>query len=546
MFSILEALPHRDSISSSLLSDWLSLIDRRLSFSTLTSSRQSASKVSLADTDISYTECKAADVLVGLSNTVNQANRVLIEECCIKNEDCRHRLISSLSTELLNDPAGSHVQSLAARLTTSLIVQSPGDSYGNNELFFAARVGVAPDVILSLLAVTQNVNAVNADGQTFLFFLNLRFFQSEGPPCRCPGIDGHATRFECLVRALDRRQYDFDHLDNYGRNFLSLMSSSDHFDANWVADLMSRDTTWRYRVECMSQARDAHGNFLLDFLSLHPAYDAMSEDILCKIRPCVPISQFDLWCYEDREGRSRLHQRVLEGSYFQTNPAVEFRERLTDGLCARDALDINRYDRHGRTPIMDFLLKAFETGLSEHSICERVEHLIRDGANVNARSRGGSTILHFAAKKALPQLMQVLLTHNVQVDHQDESGHSAIDYAVKVLQRSRSAKTKAEAMARSLKSTTTLLGLTKPRAAKSPDFEDRQSAKVLQERSEKTLQQLSGARDQVYPPALMDNSSAPEMNNWHQLFAGSKSRMDVSVLSRQAAMSSPSSPMRGV
>jgi hypothetical protein len=271
MFSILEALPHRDSISSSLLSDWLSLIDRRLSFSTLTSSRQSASKVSLADTDISYTECKAADVLVGLSNTVNQANRVLIEECCIKNEDCRHRLISSLSTELLNDPAGSHVQDSVARLTTSLIVQSPGDSYGNNELFFAARVGVAPDVILSLLAVTQNVNAVNADGQTFLFFLNLRFFQSEGPPCRCPGIDGHATRFECLVRALDRRQYDFDHLDNYGRNFLSLMSSSDHFDANWVADLMSRDTTWRYRVECMSQARDAHGNFLLDFLSLHPA-----------------------------------------------------------------------------------------------------------------------------------------------------------------------------------------------------------------------------------------------------------------------------------
>lgn len=498
MYKVLEVLHQRTSFSSSNISDILSLIDRRLSLSTLTSSRRSMFAASIAETELSYAEGKAAEVVERVCQTITRANLALIEDCCGNTKDCRHRFISKLSD---NDPHLIWLSQLDldVKLTAIPVIQSSQDSYGNSELFFAARIGAAADVILSLLRVTDNVNAVNADGQTFLYFLNPRFFHFQGPHCRCVGSDPHRSRFECLVRALHRQGYNFDLLDNYGRPFLFFLCASPHFDYRWLLDLMLHDNEWRNRVRHISQLRDANGLFLIDFMVLHPAFDSLDEGLVSQFRPLFSYSpnrvdEFEVLHNEDKQGRSRLHQYV-QGDWLHEAPRNEVAWPFRGDLPLENVCDINRYDGHGRTPIMDLLLRAFDQSLAEDFICAKVKLLLVCGANVNARSRGGSTVLHFAAKKAMPLLLQMLLETNIQVDHRDEAGLSALDYAAKVLQRSRSVKSRVELMARSLKSTAQLLS--RERA-----MDGQRATKDVHVRIQQTLQQLSGTQQQNYPPSL--------------------------------------------
>ena len=505
MYKVLEALPRRTSLSSSFVSDLLSLIDRRLSLSTFTSSRCSVSAASIAETELSYAKSKAAEVIEAVCGTVIKANLALIQLCCGTSTDCRHKLISKISE---TDPhlVRQHQASLDAKLTATPVCQPPRDSYGNSELFFAARVGTVPDIILSLLCVTDDVNAVNADGQTFLYFLNPQYFSSQGSPCSCLEIEMHRSRFECLILALERRRYNFDHLDNHGRHFLTFLCASPYFDIRWLLDLMLYDNEWEERVRGTSQLRDVGGTFLIDFMVLNPEFNSIDERLKSHFRPLFSFSphladQFDVLHNEDKQGRSRFHQYV-QGDWLQEASLDELPWPFVGGLPPETALDINRYDGHGRTPIMDFLLRAFDQSLAEDFICAKVKVLLSRGANVNARSRGGSTILHFAAKKALPKLLEILLGTDIQVDHRDEAGMSALDYAAKVLQRSRSAKSRVEVMARSLKTTAHLLKVTSQTKPKDRITADQGFSKAIHGRIQSTVEQLSSTGEQKYPPSF--------------------------------------------
>jgi hypothetical protein len=153
--------------------------------------------------------------------------------------------------------------------------------------------------------------------------------------------------------------------------------------------------------------------------------------------------------------------------------------------------------------VMDFLLRAFDQGLDEDFICAKIKVLLKCGANVNARSRGGSTVLHFAAKKAMPKLLELLLKTNIQVDHQDEAGLSALDYAARVLQRSRSAKSRVEVLARSLKTTVQLLSVTSQTRPRDRSKSDQQSSSDIDQRIQRTVEQLSNTGEQRYPPSFL-------------------------------------------
>jgi len=182
MYKMLDNLSRRTSLSSSYWSDVWSLIDRRMSLSTFTSSRRSGSAASIAETEFSYTESKSVEIIETMWGIIRRANFALAQFCCAKSTDCRHRLICRVSE---TDP---HLMirnkaDFKSELTAMPIQQPPQDSYGNSELFFAARGPTGPDILLSLLFVTHDINAVNADGQTFLYFLDARYF---GPPLGSP------------------------------------------------------------------------------------------------------------------------------------------------------------------------------------------------------------------------------------------------------------------------------------------------------------------------------------------------------------------------
>lgn len=493
-----ETIKHA-SFSSSFVSDLLSLMEKRFSLSTFaTSSRLSVSAASLAETEMSFSEGKAAEVLGQSQQTAIRANAALTQECCSKTAGCGHQYIARLidaDPYLVHMPPGG----LESRLRAAPVVQLPSDSYGNTELFFAARVGAPSDVILSLIQVTADVNTVNADGQTFLYFLSTNLFS--GRYCSCSGRRAHASKFECVVRSLECRNYDFDHLDNHGRSFLSFLCATATFDMHWLSDIMLRDNEWQQRVWRLAQLRDATGVFLIDFMALSPGFDVLSEDIRSQFRPLfvhnpTQVDQSGILSDEDEQGRTRLHQ-YIQKDFLQTAALHEV--SLPFDIIGPD---INRYNVRGRTPLMDFLLQAFEQEIEESVICAKVQHLLRCGANVNARSRGGSTILHFAAKKALPKLLETLLTTDIQVDHGDNAGYSALDYAAKVFNRSRTFKAPAALTARSLKSTAHLLGVVSHTFRRDRAIPASAPTKDIKDRALQTLQQLVSPHGQRYPPSL--------------------------------------------
>lgn len=484
----------RRSFSSSMISDLLSLIEKRFSLSTFeTSSRRSVSTLSVAETEISFAEGKASEVLDRLRQTVEKANTALTEHCCSKNNDCRHRYITRVTVNDLHltcRPPGV----IENELHAAAVERPLNDSFGNSELFFAARIGAPAEIFLSLLKVTNGVNAVNADGQTFLFFLDPQLFP--GRYCSCPVRRSHLSKFECLVRMLERCNYNFDHLDNYGRHFLSFLLASPAFDIQWLFDLMRRDDEWQQRVHRTAQLRDADGVFMIDYMALRSDFDTMGEDIRSQFRPLfvhnpAQDGHSGILTGEDDKGQTPLHQ-YLQREFLHSPPL--------HGLPFENTpLDLNRYSCRGRTPTMDFLLQAFEQELHEDVICAKVQQLIRCGANVNTRSRGGSTILHFAAKTVFPKLTETLLASDIQVDHRDNAGLSALDYAAKVFNRSRSVKAPAELTARSLKSTAQLLGFMLRRKDRTSGAGN--STKDFNERPLKTLQRLLGHEGQQYPPS---------------------------------------------
>lgn len=512
------------SFSSSFVSDLLSLLEKRFSLSTFTTtSRQSISAASIAISETSFSVGKATELFEQRELRIKVANAALLGQCCSKREDCRHRYISRL---IENDPflVLSRPGEMEAILCATPVVQSPSDPHGNNELFFAARVGAPPDVLISLIRVAIDVNAINADGQNFLYHLDPSLFT--GRFCRCDRGQAHASKFECLLRTLERKRFNFDHLDHSGRHFLFYLCSMPSFETQWLSDLTLRDTDWQQRVWNVAQLRDSTGTFLIDFMALHPGFEDLSEDVRSQFRPLfvhnpTDSEQSGILSDEDENGATHLHQ-YIQRDFLQTAPLHEVPlpfEVIT--------ANINRYNIHGRSPTMDFLLKAIEQDIGEESICAKVQQLLNCGANVNARSRGGSTMLHFAAKKALPKLLEVLLATNIQVDHCDNEGFSALDYAAKVFNRSRSAKAPAELTARSLKSTAQLLGLVSNAFGKSRHTNATNTGiptNDISERSLKTLQKMLGLKGQKYPPSYSSNGTRragmiqlPVLEPMHQL-----------------------------
>ncbi|KAF2131821.1 hypothetical protein P153DRAFT_382715 [Dothidotthia symphoricarpi CBS 119687] len=205
--------------------------------------------------------------------------------------------------------------------------------------------------------------------------------------------------------------------------------------------------------------RDSTGVFLIDFLAHHPDYNEMSENTRSLFRPRFVhrsgyVQPFGILSNEDELGRTPFHV-FIQTDFLYTSV-------LNDLSLPLDtvAFDVNRYDCRGRTPIMGFLQQAVEHNLGNDFINTKMQLMINWGANVNSCSRGGSTILQFAAKKALPKLLDMLLaTSGIQVDHCDNEGNSALDYAAHTLRRSQSMKATAILTARSLKSITSLLGV---------------------------------------------------------------------------------------
>ncbi|KAF2269946.1 hypothetical protein CC78DRAFT_574832 [Lojkania enalia] len=447
-----------ESCTSSFVSDIMGAVGGRFSISTIATSGSS----SVFSPSMFGGESEAPSIRANIRATyaehlrqIEKANASLISMCCSETSSCIHKQI--------RDIICSGTQLTQYQLDLGIALKS--NSCDAPTLFFTARAGAPADVVLAVIDCSISLNELNNDGQTFLFSLNPQGFH--GSVCRCKTDLPHASRFECLIARLDERSFDFDRIDHDGRHFLSLLSTSPDFDLQWLLSITSQSREWSWRIRSFSRFRDASGAFLIDYVAQHPKYSEWPAQIFQELRiPFTHMSaQWEEWIRiegeEDGRGETELHE------LFQNKLFVRSQAPLTLTLTDTEVrAKINRYDRQGRTPLMSYLSKACEENIPEQQILSTVKRLVDWGANPKARSRNGSTILHFAAQKAYPELLLYALSTGLDVNQTSNAGltaldftavHRALDYAGSSFNKTRSRKAPPELTVRSLKMVTRLL-----------------------------------------------------------------------------------------
>lgn len=464
----------RQSYSSSLISDIQSVLNIRFSISTATTSSYcSASMISVMQRDKDKNTL-ASEPKSGLPPSVTLefhrqqvqvANTALIDMCCSKNADCVHRYIKAATVSGLSNGSQILDHSLSScPIVTKMdpdiisgVMDHPYghqinrfDKYGNNTLFFAARSGAPLDVLLTILRRTVNINALNEDGQTFLFMLDPH--PSSYGRCYCSNLLAgyHTSGFQCLLTLLEERRFDFSHIDHNGRHFLFYLCASPLFDENWLLRLLDHDQSWKTKMGNLGRLRDSSGAAFRDFLSLNPNNQSLIGHFPGRIG--FPF---------EKSMRTTDAHEILLSKEFQRASTLREIVRAKNTLHPDTHLDIrrniNNYNRQGRTPVMEYLYKMLDANCNEAAIVSKLRDIHSYHANFNARSRDGSNVLHIAAEKSCATVIEYLLSVGVQVDHRNNAGFSPLDYAARNFDRSRNANESPQITAQSLKSVTRLL-----------------------------------------------------------------------------------------
>jgi hypothetical protein len=222
---------------------------------------------------------------------------------------------------------------------------------------------------------------------------------------------------------------------------------------------MVRDNRWTTRVSQIARRRDVDGSFLIDFMSLNPGFGTLDNSVRHYIQPHFaqnsPEREYRQLWDEVETGVTELHA-YLESTAFMLHPTSTSLPFTTDII----KQDINQYSHCGRTPVIVFLEAAHREHLPESVICEKLKQLRQLGAILSARFRNDSTLLHFAAKKAYPALMEELLKTNIDRNCRDNKGRSALDCATIASHASRARKRTRGEAARAIKSLLNILHVT--------------------------------------------------------------------------------------
>ncbi|ORX95310.1 hypothetical protein BCR34DRAFT_607992 [Clohesyomyces aquaticus] len=335
---------------------------------------------------------------------VVEVNTLLINFCCWRESQlCIHKLIKELIAEIPSMPPGRP-------LRFNFNIEDPFNDHNlaNNALFFAARSGAPAQLLFDLLDVAP-VNALNAEGETFMFTLDPRGLKEV--TCTCTKglgwcVPDHSSGFECLIYRLRQCGFNFHQTNDDGRHFLMLLCISQFFDPRWLVGFLAHEAerAWFWNL------RESAGLLLLDYLNTRS--DA-SQWYTC------------VHAIEDHLGGQPLgpekYRMPLEGINYETYEL---------GNTA------NEYDRTGRTRLMALLDQdPLDGGLLLSRVMAFMEY--NPSINVHARARDGDTVVHIATKRLQPSVLEYLLSRGCPVNQKNHEGFTALDYAAYSLNLSR-------------------------------------------------------------------------------------------------------------
>jgi hypothetical protein len=364
-----------------------------------------------------------AMMLASQGRKAQDANAAVISACCSRASDCLHRA-------LLENRFPTHLDFFVEQVNEV-------DAFSNNFLFFAARAGAPFAILMRIVDVIENINVRNADSHTFLFVLD---------PGSFPETKLGRQQLASLLGVLQSRNFDFMHMDNEGRSFLSYITVHPNSGTHWFGAMRNQ---LKYDMRFFEETRDCKGGFLVDYAlcrwhfkprdSLLPSalYDPSDPGLLGRSvgDPKATVNR-----------RRQLGYEYCEKSFPVPFPSL-------GGL--DDYLSRNKYQIDGMTDLFRALLHRLQEGsgvdLSSHDD-ERI--------NFNSRCLDGQTVLHLSAIYNRDDVLRQILairSQEIRVNDRDHHGLTALDYAVNWFNRSRTPTGTAEQLAKALMCITSLI-----------------------------------------------------------------------------------------
>ncbi|KAF1957071.1 ankyrin [Byssothecium circinans] len=340
---------------------------------------------------------------------------------------CIHELIietivrnSPESILLLDTPADG--PSIEKKRHTMLSMINSRDVVGRNALFFTASQGASLDVLEFILHKTDDVNAVDINGQSFLFHLDLSGI-AKVEACHCYPILGckHVSAFECLMKFLKLRCFDFEHLDKDNKSFLSWLCASQHFNIEWLCRLMEGDVEWVHLVVTLAGTLDTTGLSFVDRLNSY--------------------------------GRNLLTESVQTILGASSPTLEEWKSAI--------------YTHSGRTRVHHMLSAAYHPDGNDTIVLRIARHLYYQCASLDTASLNGKTPLIWAAENLCLDTLDFLLSLGVSTSPKDDTGSTALDYAYRNYKASRKARVSATRTGESMRAIADLLNKAMPLMVKS-------------------------------------------------------------------------------
>ena len=304
------------------------------------------------------------------------------------------------------------------------------DQFGNTTLHVAAALGASFSSIASLIENKSTrkakINAVNSAGQTFMHILNPSVLGKDIVQL-LELLDGCGFAFnqrdvrgQTVFHALIKRGAQRCHLNRTLRSHM--MRDSSGFVVEKYSLLYSVDDTTHSNISCAyvqlyerEQEKKKETEAFSD--------PEMRQTNLNKLKLINEAYQNPT--VEDSLGRNALHvladiplEITEQPSSTPNLSPQDFSQRLAT-IENLSNVDINNYDRLGRTPLMAHILSPQVADESQEKI---IEALIDRGANVNSRSSTGASPLHIALQNGRISGTKALLKHKANVHARDMNG----------------------------------------------------------------------------------------------------------------------------
>jgi hypothetical protein len=325
------------------------------------------------------------------------------------------------------------------------------DLFGNTVLHMLAARGADFPVIIDALLQGVDGNAKNTAGQNFLHVLRRRFLTL---------LATHWNTLLDFLQNLNSFNIKFLDCDLFGQSFFHLLMRRAKASGQYLLRVLrflntrlptSRDAFgWVVTLDAKAAGEvaiiESASTSIFRPLQARPNFNDADALVYKHARLLeIAAGAINFPCIEDSEGRNGLQclaEAVLDINKAkaladnsskrkrdQSKPEssskrLTLRYELAQQMVS-SGVNINNYDKNGNTVLMAFVTHLPD-GEDDKTLAKLFHHLIRSGANIHWRNRGGESALHIAVRLGHKVATRVLLESGANVHSRTSEGKGVL------------------------------------------------------------------------------------------------------------------------